>query len=133
MEAGFNVMLVNTVKVVQYEGLKRTNDRYDADHLSHLMRLGILPTGHIYPKQTRGLRDLLRKRMRPVQDRSKYILSLKTQYQRQTGHTLACNTIKAKRFQLPVVGDDNVQLAMACNINMSKALTRQIKLLEKRS
>jgi len=131
MEAGFEVMLVNTAKVVQYEGLKRTDDRYDAYHLSHLMRLRILPTGYIYPLQNRGLRDLLRKRMRLVQDRSKYILSLKTQYQRQTGHTLPCNTIKAKHFSLPVVGDDNVQLAMTCNINMSKALTQQIKVVEK--
>ena len=30
MEAGFEVMLVNTAKVVQYKGLKRTDDRYDA-------------------------------------------------------------------------------------------------------
>jgi len=42
MEAGFEVMLVNTVKIVQYSGLKRTDDRYDAFHLGHLMRLGIL-------------------------------------------------------------------------------------------
>jgi transposase len=70
MAAGFQVELVNTAKVVQYSGLKRTNDRYDAFHLAHLMRLDILPTGYIYPKAERGLRDLLRKRIQLVQDRS---------------------------------------------------------------
>ncbi|HKJ52487.1 MAG TPA: transposase, partial [Gammaproteobacteria bacterium] len=44
-QAGYAVELVNTARVVQYSGLKRTNDRYDAFHLAHLMRLGILPTG----------------------------------------------------------------------------------------
>ncbi len=77
-DAGFSVSLVNTAKVVQYNGLKRTDDRYDAFHLAHLMRLGILPTGYIYPKEHRALRDLLRKRMQLVQDRSREIIRLKS-------------------------------------------------------
>jgi len=131
MEAGFEVQLVNTAKVIQYEGLKRTDDKYDAFFLAHLMRLGILPTGYIYPIEQRGLRDLLRRRMRLVQDRTRYINSLNTQYQRQTGLHLSCNKINSKLFCLPVVGDLNVQLAMKANLNMSKALKVQIKLLEK--
>jgi len=74
MEAGFQVELVNTAKVIQYSGLKRTNDHYDAFHLAHLMRLGILPTGYIYSKADRGLRDLLRKRIQLVRDRSSHII-----------------------------------------------------------
>ena len=70
MDAGYPVELVNTASVVQYNGLKRTDDRYDAFHLAHLMRLGILPTGYIYPKESRSVRDLLRKRMQLVQNRT---------------------------------------------------------------
>ena len=81
MGAGFQVALVNTAKVIQDSGLKRTNDRYDAFYLAHLMRLGILPTGYIYPKSERGLRDLLRKRIQLVQDRSSHIIRLKAQGQ----------------------------------------------------
>ena len=131
MEAGFEVRLVNTAKVIQYEGLKRTDDRYDAFFLAHLMRLGILPTGYVYPLEQRGLRDLLRRRMRLVQDRTRYLNSLNTQYQRQTGLHLRCNKINSKLFRLPIVGDENVQLAMKANLNMCKALKVQIKLLEK--
>lgn len=131
MDEGFKVLLVNTAKVVQYEGLKRTNDRYDAFFLAHLMRLGILPTGYIYPKEQRGLRDLLRKRMSLVQNRTQHILSSKTQYQRLTGSTLAANEIKLKRFKLPVLGDENVQLALSSNLSMIHALTAQIKIIEK--
>jgi transposase len=121
IEAGFKVMLVNTAKVIQYEGLKRTDDRYDAFFLAHLMRLGILPTGHICPKALRGLRDLLRKRMSLVQNRTQHILSIKTQYQRLTGSTLAVNDIKSKHFMLPVIGDENVQLALQSNLAVMKA------------
>jgi len=62
MEAGYRVHLVNTAAVKQYEGLKYTGDSSDAFWLAHLLRLGLLPTGHIYPKQSRAVRDLLRKR-----------------------------------------------------------------------
>lgn len=131
MEAGFKVVLVNTAAVVQYEGLKRTDDRHDAFYIAHLMRLGILPTGYICPAPARGLRDLMRKRMRLVQERSGHLLSLKTQYQQQTGQNLSAQEIKLKRFELPAVGDANVQLAMGSNLLMSRTLTRQIRLLEK--
>lgn len=66
MEAGYHVMLVNPSKVRQYEGLKHTDDRHDAFWLAHQMRLGILPTGYIYPKEQRAVRDLLRERRRLV-------------------------------------------------------------------
>jgi hypothetical protein len=55
MDAGYPVMLVNTAKARQYEGLKHTDDRHDAFWLAHQMRLGILPTGYIYPKAQRAL------------------------------------------------------------------------------
>jgi transposase len=62
MAAGYSVALANTAAIKQYEGLKYTNDRSDARWLAHLLRLGILPTGYIYPKEERAVRDLLRKR-----------------------------------------------------------------------
>jgi len=46
------------------DGLKHMDDQHDALWLAHVMRLGILPTGYIYPKSKRGLRDLARQRMR---------------------------------------------------------------------
>ena len=47
--AGFTVHLVNTAAVKQYDGLKHGGDFSDARHLAHLLRLGILPVGYIYP------------------------------------------------------------------------------------
>jgi len=49
-EAGFHVHLANTAAIKQYEGLKHSDDETDAQHLAHLLRLGILPTGTILPR-----------------------------------------------------------------------------------
>ena len=85
MDADYSVSLVNTCAVKQYEGLKHTDDQYDAYWLAHLMRLGILPTGYIYPKEKRSLRDLLRKRMQLVQCRTSHVISAQAQVWRSTG------------------------------------------------
>ncbi|WP_188503333.1 IS110 family transposase, partial [Lacimicrobium alkaliphilum] len=82
MEAGYQLHLVNTTAVKTYSGLKRANDKDDARWLAHLLRLGILPTGFIYPKEARPLRDRLRKRLQLVQQRTRNILSLKSFYAR---------------------------------------------------
>lgn len=70
MESGYRVHLANTAAICQYEGIKYTNDNTDARHLAHLLRLGILPEGHIYPKDKRGVRDMLRRRMLLVRQRT---------------------------------------------------------------
>ena len=58
MAAGFPVRLAHTSALPEYSGLKFSNDFSDARQLAHLLRLGLLPTGYIYPKEERGLRDL---------------------------------------------------------------------------
>ncbi len=131
MEADFQVELVNTAKVVQYSGLKRTNDRYDAFHLTHLMRLNILPTGYIYPKAERGLRDLLHKRIQWVQDRTRHLLRFQSQVQMHTGESVPASRIKTQKYRLPVIGDSNVQLALRSQLVLIRALSAQIKQLEK--
>ncbi len=78
----------------QYAGLKYTNDFSDARHLAHLLRLGILPTGYIYPKQERGLRDLLRRRLILVRHKTQHHLSLQSLIARHSGQRLCANEIR---------------------------------------
>ena len=85
MDAGYRVHLVNTSVVKKYEGLKYTNDKTDTFWLAHMLRLGILPTGYIYPKGLRPVRDLLRKRTQLVELRTTNILSIQNLWIRNTG------------------------------------------------
>lgn len=94
MDAGHAVSLVNTSAVQQYEGLKFTDDRHDARWLAHLMRLEILPTGYIYPREERPVRDLLRQRGRLVQQRTSNRLSIQNLLARDTGTMFKGNDLK---------------------------------------
>jgi transposase len=84
-DAGLHVHLANTAAIKQYEGLKHSGDETDAQHLAHLLRLGILPTGTILPREHRVVRDLARKRMQLVQSCTTHVLAVKNIMARQLG------------------------------------------------
>jgi transposase len=90
----FPTMLVNTAAIQQYEGLKRSDDQYDAWWLAHMMRLGILPQGHIYPREQRAVRDLLRKRATLVQQRTANVLSVHNLEARNRGTKISSREVK---------------------------------------
>lgn len=132
MDAGYTTLLVNTSAVKQYEGIKHTDDKYDAYWLAHLMRLGILPTGYIYPKEQRGLRDLFRKRMQLVQCRTSQVLSVQNQYWRSTSYRLKSLDIKrAPDNSLSGIQDANIKLAIQSNLNVIQLLNQQIDAIER--
>ena len=132
-EAGYSVRLVNTTAVKQYDGLKYSDDKYDAFFLAHLMRLGILPTGYIYPKKERAVRDLLRKRLQLVHQQTTQVLSIQNQLTRNTGRQFKCNEIK-KLTSAEVkykIKDKNIQQAIFSNLSVLNVLKSNIKTLEK--
>lgn len=94
MDGGFDVRLANTVAIQQYNGIKYTNDETDARFLAHLLRLGILPQGHIYARACRGVRDLLRRRALLVRQRVTQHLSLQSLVARHTGIRLSSSQVK---------------------------------------
>lgn len=134
MEEGYAVKLVNTSAVKIYEGLKHTSDEHDAWHLAHLLRLGILPTGYIYPKEERALRDLLRKRSQLVRIQTAQTLSIRGLISRNSGRSIPSNDVR-KLDEEGVVelcgGDENRALAIQCNIQVLRAVAEQIKTIEK--
>ena len=131
MDAGYSVSLVNTCAIKQYEGLKHTDDKYDAYWLAHLMQLGILPTGYIYPKEQRCLRDLFRKRMQLVQCRTSQVISAQAQYWRSTGFRLSCQIIKNQPDDLlSNISDKNLLLSIQSNLNVIQLLNTQIQTIE---
>jgi transposase len=95
MAANFAVHLAHTGGMPQYAGLKYSNDFSDARQLAHLLRLGILPAGYIYPKKERAVRDLLRRRLLLVRQKTLHHLSLQSLIARYSGQRLTANEIKA--------------------------------------
>lgn len=96
---GYPVVLANPARMKQYDGLKHTDDVSDAYFLCELMRLGILPTSHLYNRQTRPVRDLLRRRMLLVQLRTSLILSFKSLNERTLGQRVPLARVKSMSIQ----------------------------------
>jgi transposase len=134
MEAGYTVKLVNTAAVKVYDGLKYTGDEHDARHLAHLLRLGVLPTGHIIPKEDRAVRDLLRKRAQLVRCRTMQVLSIQGLISRNSGKRVPGDGVYKLNDETigQFCGGDGV-LAMAIQSNMTvlRCLDEQISGLEK--
>ncbi len=134
MEAGYTVKLVNTMAVKIYEGLKYTDDEHDARHLAHLMRLGVLPTGYIYPKEDRAVRDLLRKRGQLVRWRTAQILSIQGMFSRNRGKGIKRDDIRGldeAGIDEVCDGDANRALAIQSNLTLLRCLDEQVKGLER--
>ena len=141
MEHGYKVHLANPSAIKQYEGLKHSDDFIDAFHLAHLLRLGILPEGYIYPKEERPVRDLLRKRLQLVQQRTTHILSFKNLVSRNLGIQMSSNDIKNlheedvekmfKEEHLVIAGKANIATMLFFNARITeieKVILKKVKL-----
>src|SRR5919199_6158156 len=94
VEASYRVHLANPAAIQQYSGLQYTDDHSDAGWLAHLLRLGVLPEGYIYPKAERAVRDVLRKRAPLVRQHTANVLSVQNIITRNTGVRLSVKRIR---------------------------------------
>ena len=80
-EAGYKVKLAHTMGLYMITGAKVKTDRRDAFALAKLLRLDAIPEAYIYPKDTRPIRDLLRRRTRLVRLRAEAYVAIKRKFQ----------------------------------------------------
>lgn len=92
MDEGYILHLANVPAMKQYEGIKHTDDKSDAFWLAEMLRLNILPTGHIYPKEKRPMRDLLRRRLQLVHHKTSLSISMSSMIQN-------CTSINLRRYE----------------------------------
>jgi transposase len=75
-EAGYEICLAHTLGLSMITAAKVKTDRRDALALAKLLRAGMIPKAYIYPKQTRPVRDLTRRRIRLVNLRAQEYTSI---------------------------------------------------------
>src|SRR6195256_3156363 len=132
MEAGFKVHLANPAAMQQYSGLKYSDDHSDARWLAHMLRLGVLPEGYIYPKAARAVRDLLRKRAHLVRQHTANVLSVQNIMARNTGARFSVKRIQAltKQELTTLLAEETQVLAVTSSLVVLDCLRQQIKTLE---
>ena len=133
MEAGYRVHLANPAAMQPYSGLKYTNDHSDARWLAHLLRLGVLPEGYIYPKAERAVRDLLRKRAHLVRQHTANVLSVQNLMVRNTGARFGAKRIDefTPAELAGILPEAEQVLALTSSLAVMHCLGQQIKTLEK--
>lgn len=97
-DAGHRVRLAHPPGIQQYSGLKHADDDSDAVHLAELARLGLVHEGFILAREERALRDLLRQRLRFVQQSVTLLHSIQSLCCRVTGKTLSANAFRALKM-----------------------------------
>lgn len=133
MSHDYKVHLANPAAIQKYTGMKHADDRHDAFWLAEMLTLGILPTGYIYPKTERPVRDLLRKRSHLVRLRTSLIISLQNIITRNCGLRVAVNDVKRLREdRISPLLQDNEDLRLAGSISKESIdyLTRKIRTIE---
>ena len=129
----YPVVLANPAGMTQYSGIKHADDTNDAFFVAELLRLKILPTGHIYDAELRPVRDLLRRRLMLVHQRTALMLSFKSLYTRTTGQAMTLTALKEleikaaqKLYEHPAN-----QLIAGMQIQQIERLTESIEQIEK--
>jgi transposase len=129
---GYPVVLANPAGMQPYSGMKYTDDVSDAYFLTELLRLNLLPTGHLCDRQTRPVRDLLRRRLLLVHQRTTLILSFKSLNERTLGQRVPLARVKTMsvadaqaRFAAPAD-----QLLSGQQITLMGHLTEAIQKME---
>ena len=135
IEQGYPVVLANPAAIDQYDGIKDSNDLTDAAFLAHLARLGILPTGYIYPKEEWPVRDLLRRRTLIVRQRTATILSLQNMFMRQAALNMNWRKIRklTPEQRVDVLGDNEYLLFVTeSQVDLIEVLNKKIIQFEKK-
>ena len=135
MDQGYPVVLANPAAIDQYDGIKDANDLTDAAFLAHLARLDILPTGYIYPKEERPVRDLLRRRTLLVRQRTATKLSLQNMFMRQAALNMNWRKIRklTPEQRVDVLGDNEFLLFVTeSQIELIEVFNKKILQFEKK-
>ena len=129
----YPVVLANPAAMQQYNGIKHADDTNDAFFLAELLRLKILPTGYIYDAELRPVRDLLRRRLMLIHQRTALILSFKSLYTRTTGKEMTLSEVKKIEREAAHALYDHpaTQLIAGMQIQHIDQLTETIDKIEK--
>ncbi|MDB6030212.1 MAG: Transposase family protein [Verrucomicrobiales bacterium] len=130
---GYNTVLANPAAMEQWDGLKHTDDKSDAFFLADQLRLKLLPTGYIYNPKLRPVRDLLRRRMNLVHQRTALMLSFKSLFTRTTGQELPLRELKGMEVSeaQKLYTHPANQLIASIQLQHIEALDQSIKEIEK--
>ena len=131
-EHGYDVTLAHSLGLSLISGSKVKTDRRDAVALARLLRIGEIPTAYIYPKETRSLRDLIRRRTSVVALRAREYAGIRQLLYQNGLHDHSRNSVvRMSVDELDAVfHDPRIRLVAHQEIERIHFFTDQIETLE---
>jgi transposase len=111
---------------------KTKGDRHDAEAIARLLKGGNFPLAYAYPRERRGLRDLLRARLRLVRQRAELYGHIHTA-RRQANLPPVSNAVKYKTKRAAItedIADPCVRRRVATDLALLAPLDTAIRRLE---
>jgi transposase len=127
----FSVKLAHPARMEENLGLKHANDKTDSRFIARQLLTGSLPEGYIYPEETRGVRDMMRHRMRMVQSKTAQWLSLGSLVARHTGRDLGLRELVDCDIGEVLSAHPHALIMAQTNYRSIHFLEREIALIEK--
>jgi len=127
----YSVKLANPARMKENIGLKHANDKTDARFIARQLTMGVLPEGYIYPVETRGVHDLLHRRMRLVHARTSEWLSLESLVARHTGQDMNMKELAACDLAELLQGQPYALTMAQASFRHIEFLKKEIHALEK--
>ena len=129
---GIPFVLGHALEMKAISGSKTKNDRIDSRKIAKLLRGGMIPMAYICPRPMRSTRDLLRRRMRFVQQRAELLTHIQ-QTNAQYNLPKIGKTLKYKGNRVGVAerfDDASVQKTIAVDLALIAALDTSIQQIE---
>src|SRR5438132_461272 len=131
-DAGIAFALGHAWAMKAVHGSKTKCDRHDAEAIARLLRGGNFPLAYAYPKERRGLRDLLRARLRLVRQRAELYGHVHTA-RRQANLPPVSSDVKYKSRRAAItadIADPFVRRRVEAHLGLLEPLDATIRRLE---
>ncbi|QXD16478.1 IS110 family transposase [Rhodocaloribacter litoris] len=133
---GIAFVLGHALYMKAVHGGKTKNDRQDAHTIARLLRGGTFPLAHVYPKEKRATRDLLRRRTHFVRKRAErlaHVQNTSWQYRLESfGRRLANRSVTTCRDEVVAAFDDpQVRASVEADLDLIAHYDRLIRKLER--
>lgn len=132
-DAGYSTKLAHVLGLAMITAAKVKTDKRDALTLARLLRVGAIPEAHVYPREHRATRDVLRRRLCLVRLRAEEYGSIRRMLYRYgvIDHSRRSTTLLSEDELASFFDDDALKLHARQEIARVQLYTEQIDELEK--
>ncbi len=131
--AGIEIKLANTFKMAIITKTGKKTDRVDAEKIAQVLRMDMIPECYVPPANIRGIRQMVRQRIRIVQDRTRVINRVHALLDRYDVAVEATDMYSAKateQLESAGLGSAHDEMVLQQCVRQMRNLTEEIAVMD---